>query len=623
MTDQSATEQLVTLHAASMAILSNLEAKDVLDTVVREMTTMLNAKACTISEWDQEKNLIRTLSGYWPEEWGNTAMDITEYPIADNPSTKKALTDGEVIQLKTPQSVSTPKQLDIFKEANSKTRLLLPLVYQNRVNGLIEVFNTEDCNYSNEEIVVAKLLTNLAAIALENAKLYETAQNEIERRQRIEEKLQHDTLHDPLTSLPNRTLFFNRLEHSIARKRRSKSETFAVLYLDLDKFKVINESLGHLAGDEVLIEVCKLLSDSIREVDTVCRYGGDDFLFLLEEINGLEEVLTVIGRIQDKLNTPIIVRDREVFITASIGIVMNSPEYDHSEEYIRDADIAMYHVKMKGKGRYQVFYPELRSSFHKRLTLESDLKRAIREEEFSLHYQPILALQTNKIIAFEALIRWQTNSFGSVYPSEFIPLAEESGLIIELGYWIIREACKQILFWQEKFSHDPPLRISVNISGKQLNYPGFTKRVEEIITEIGLDPETLIFEVTESVYIGETSRGGKALSNLRDMGIQVHLDDFGTGYSALSYIHDFPVDAIKIARSFVTNFNPRENKRGLVHTIVSMAQNFDLKVVAEGIETPEQAVKLGDIGCQYGQGFRFMKGMKPEDLETYIEKHLN
>jgi diguanylate cyclase (GGDEF)-like protein len=463
----------------------------------------------------------------------------------------------------------------------------------------------------------------LAAIVIENAKLFETAQHEIRQRERIEEKVQHDALHDTLTDLPNRNLFLDRLKLAIARGKRGRGDTFAVLYIDMDKFKIVNDSLGHLEGDRVLIKISQILLESVREVDTVCRCSGDEFLILLDEISGLDEALAVVERVQNMLNMPLSVGDREVSISASIGIVMSSPEYQHPEEYIRDADIAMYHVKINGKSGYQIFHPNMRKTYYKRLTLESDLRRAIQEKEFSLHYQPIMVLQTNEINAFEALIRWQTYPLGMVYPNDFIPLAEETGLIVELGYWIIEEACEQIIRWQKKYHQNPPLRISVNISGKQLNAPGFTEKVEQILSSVGLDPQSLIFEITESVYVGETSRGGQALSKLRDLGIQVHLDDFGTGYSALSYISEFPVDAIKIARSFVTNFNPSDRKRGLVHTIVSMAQDFDLQVVAEGIETPEQALSLSDIGCQFGQGFSFTRGREPAELEAYIESHLN
>jgi diguanylate cyclase (GGDEF)-like protein len=601
MNDQSATDrlkvlqQLESLHAATTAIVSNLNSKEVLDTLGREITRVLNAQACIISEWEQEKNVLRTVSGYWPEAWGLVQVDMTEFPVGDDPATQKVLEDGEIIQLMAPRPKESSYKPEAFKRAGSISRLLLPLIYQEQVVGLIEIFNSEDHSYSQQEIILAKMLAILAAIVIENAKLFETAQHEIRQRERIEEKVQHDALHDTLTDLPNRNLFLDRLKLAIARRKRGKGDTFAVLYIDLDKFKIVNDSLGHLEGDRVLIKFSQILLESVREVDTVCRCSGDEFLILLDEISGLEEALAVVDRIQKMLNTPLFVGDNDVLISASIGIVMSSPEYRHPEEYIRDADIAMYHVKINGKSGYQIFHPDMRNTYYKRLTLESDLRRAIQEKEFSLHYQPIMVLRTNEINAFEALIRWQTYPLGMIYPNDFIPLAEETGLIVELGYWIIEEACEQIIRWQRKYQQDPPLRISVNISGKQLNAPGFPEKVEEILLSVGLDPHSLIFEITESVYVGETSRGGQALSKLRELGIQVHLDDFGTGYSALSYISEFPVDAIKIARSFVNSFNPREQKRGLVHTIISMAQDFDLQVVAEGIETPEQAISLSDI----------------------------
>jgi diguanylate cyclase (GGDEF)-like protein len=629
MNDQSANErlkvlqQLNSLHTATTAIVSNLGQKRVLETVGREMTRILDARACIISEWERDKNVLRTISGFKPESGELFEGDMIEYPLAEDPVVHTVLESVEAIHLMAgrPKRISTKP--GVANGIESLSRLLLPMVYQDQVVGLIEIHNKAEHSYSQQEIVLAKMFAILAAIAMENARLSETALHEIRQRERIEEKIQYDALHDPLTDLPNRELFLDRLKLAIARTKCGKGNIFAVLYIDVDKFKLVNDSLGHEQGDRVLVELSKILLDSVREVDTVCRCSGDEFLLLLDQISGLDEALTVVEYIHTKLQTPLSLGYRLVPISASIGIVMSSPEYEYPEEYIRDADIAIYHAKMNKKGSYQIFHPDIRNSLFKRLTLESELRRAIQEGEFSLHYQPIMSLDTNKITAFEALIRWQTYPLGTIYPNDFIPLAEETGLIVELGYWIIQEACEQILRWQKKFQHDPPLRISVNISGKQLNAKGFPERVEQILETVGLNPHSLILEITESVYIGETSRGGQALAKLRDLGIQVHLDDFGTGYSALSVINEFPVDAIKIARAFVTDFNPREQKRGLVHTIISMAQDFNLMVVAEGIETPEQALKLSAIGCQFGQGFSFTSGKDPDELETYIESHLN
>ncbi|TES93336.1 MAG: EAL domain-containing protein [Anaerolineales bacterium] len=791
-------QQLVSLHTASTAIVSKLDLKEVLDTVTREMTQILNAKSCALSEWDHEKDILKTLSEHWPEDWGEVELDTDEYPLTKYPFAAKVLHEKKEAQLFASQPDIDPKEYKLMDRFEMKSILLLPLVFQERVIGLVELYDEDEREYTDQEIIIAKFLANLAAIAIENAKLFtdtirsyeeqmalrssalvisstldlsktltqiavqicqlldatsayisryhietkssrvvaeyysehasekervsdmgvvydhskemqqvdkllasgepdvyhindpdldgttqayleryggksvleipikigedfsafvevwetrhkrifteneislcqafatqaaiaidnaqlfEMTQQEIQRRERIEEKLQYDALHDTLTDLPNRTLFLDRLGHVMARSKRLKDEEFAVLYVDLDKFKIINDSLGHPAGDDVLVRISLLIKEAVREIDTVSRYGGDEFLVLLESIKGVEEAIAVSDRIREKINTPMTIRDREVLISASSGIVMNASEYENPEEYIRDADIAMYHVKMNDKGQHQVFNPEMRSSFFKRLTLESDLRRAIDNEEFTLVYQPILSLTNRHIIGFEALLRWETHALGSIYPNEFIPLAEETGLIVELGYWVIRQACKQIVLWQKKYPQDPPMAISVNISSKQLAHKDFTRIVEETIADIGLAPESLILEITESVFIGETMVAGETLKTVRDLGIRVHLDDFGTGYSALSYIDEFPVDAIKIARSFVTSFNPFEKKRGLVHTIVSMAQDFGLEVVAEGIETPEQALKLGDIGCQYGQGFNFTPGKSPEDLVEFIEEY--
>ena len=589
-------EQLISLQTASTSIISKLELGEVLNTVTCEMTNLLNAKACVLAEWDVEKNVLRVLSEHRPDEEGEVEADTNEYPIEGYPSIKKTLVEKKEVQICVSDKDITKPELDMLQAAEAKSLLLLPLVFQDRVVGLVELYSSEEDKYEEKEIIFAKLLSDLAAIAIKNTLLFETAQKEIERRERLEEKLQHDALHDTLTGLPNRTLFLDRLRHVIIRTKRSRNELFAVLLVDLDKFKVVNDSMSHLAGDELLARTARLLEECVREADTVSRYGGDEFLILLEGVEGIDEVTHISKRIQEKISMPLEIQENEILISASTGIVMSSSEYVNPEEYIRDADIAMYHVKMKGKGRYQIFTDDLRSSFFKRLTLESDLQRAIKNEEFDLHYQPILSLETRKIKGFEALLRWEKSRLGPIYPNEFIPLAEETGHIVELGYWVIKEACEQLLRWHKKYTQIPHWQMSINISSKQLYQPDFVENVENIIREIGVDPGNIIFEITESAYIGETAFVAKSLRRLQELGIKVYLDDFGTGYSALSYIDDFPIDALKIAGSFVTSFNPEDKKRGMIHTIIRMAQDFGLEIVAEGIETADQANKLGDIG---------------------------
>jgi diguanylate cyclase (GGDEF)-like protein/PAS domain S-box-containing protein len=431
------------------------------------------------------------------------------------------------------------------------------------------------------------------------------SQTDITSRKQAESQLLHDALHDTLTHLPNRTLLMDRLRHAIQLSKRTSSFLFAVLFLDLDRFKVINDSLGHMIGDQLLMAIAQRLAACLRPCDTVARLGGDEFVILLEDIHDVNRVTAVANRIQQTLTQPFTLEGHEVFTTASIGIALSQVGYELPEDVLRDADIAMYRAKAQGRACYEIFNPKMYVRAVALLQIETDLRRAIDRQEFELCYQPIVSLKTYRISGFEALLRWRHSSRGLVSPAEFIPIAEETGLIIPIGWWVLREACCQMRAWQVQFP-TAPLTISVNLSGKQFT-PHLTEQISLLLKETGLDAHSLKLEITESVLMENTELAAAMLEQLRDLGIQLSMDDFGTGYSSLSYLHRFPIDTLKIDRSFINKIDTDGEQLAIVRTIITLAWNLGMDVIAEGIETSRQLAQLRALQCDYGQGYFFSK----------------
>ena len=445
---------------------------------------------------------------------------------------------------------------------------------------------------------------------------------ELSERKRAEEQLTFTALHDPLTALPNRTLFLDRLGHVLHRARRKHNYNFAVLFLDLDQFKVVNDSLGHIIGDLSLSESGKRLQDSVRLSDTVGRLGGDEFVVLLEDVQGKSDYLEVVERIQQSLSEPTTLEGKKVFISTSIGIVLGDERYKKAEDILRDADIAMYQAKSLGRGRYEVFEPSMLVKVTSRSQVETELWKALENNEFVVHYQPILNIESKQIIGFEALVRWQHPARGLLLPAEFIPIAEEIGLIVPMGYWILDEACRQISVWHNKYPADPPLTVNVNLSARQCAQPDLTNKIEEILQKYELDPSSLKLELTESLVIEDSESTSAMLSQLRNMGIQIQVDDFDTGYSSLGYLQNFPIDALKIDHTFINQLGSNESSQEIIRTILSLAQNLGIKVIAEGVETNDQLSKLQEMDCEYFQGFLFAKPAACNEIDNLLSKSM-
>jgi diguanylate cyclase (GGDEF)-like protein/PAS domain S-box-containing protein len=441
---------------------------------------------------------------------------------------------------------------------------------------------------------------------------------DITEQKEAEEQLLHNAYHDSLTGLPNRTLFMNKLKRALARISEGDDYLFAILFLDLDRFKVINDSLGHHVGDQLLIALSKRLEAAIRPGDMVARLGGDEFAIILDRIKSINDATQAAARIQQDLIAPFKLSGHEVVISASIGISHSLVPYNSPEEFIRNADIAMYRAKEHGRGSFELFDMGMQERVSERLQLEVDLRRALNRQEFQVHFQPIISLDNWCITGFEALARWKHPDKGYITPLKFIPIAEETGQIIEIGLWVLHESCKQIRKWQQVYPSNPPLTISVNLSGVQFCDINLIDNIKKILSETGLDASGLKIEITESAIIENIEAATDILNRLKELGIKILLDDFGTGYSSLSYLHRFPIDTLKIDRSFVTAMNMEKNAE-IVSTILTLAKNLGMDVIAEGVETREQIMKLTEMKCEYVQGFMLSKPMDGKAMSSLIE----
>jgi len=440
---------------------------------------------------------------------------------------------------------------------------------------------------------------------------------DISERKTFEEQLAHQAFHDPVTNLANRALFVERVRHAIGRARR-EDRRLGVMFLDIDDFKTINDSLGHGAGDAALIDFAKRLSNSIRSSDTAARFGGDEFVVLLEDLESTEVATEVAERVLEDLRQPLMVAGKALVVRGSIGIsIMEGSSTIGADELIRDADAAMYIAKRDGKGSYRLFEPEMHAGVLARLELRADLQRGLEDSQFELHYQPIVRLADGHVAGMEALLRWHHPERGLVLPGDFIPFAEETGLIVPIGRWVLRQACMQAVAVQRLWTGDPPLYICVNLSVRQLQHSDVIADVRDALEESGLDPGLLMLEITESMLIEDPEVAVVKLQELRSLGLRVAMDDFGTGYSSLSYLSRFPVDVIKMDRSFLRPEATRE-AADLSSAVVALGSSLALDVVAEGIEFDEQLSRLRDLGCELGQGFHFAHPMESGHLLDYL-----
>ncbi|MCB1741734.1 MAG: EAL domain-containing protein, partial [Gammaproteobacteria bacterium] len=448
--------------------------------------------------------------------------------------------------------------------------------------------------------------------------------NDISRRKLAEERLIHDALHDALTRLPNRSLFLDRLEHAIRRYKRDSSQAFAVLFFDLDRFKTINDSLGHTVGDELLVGVARRLETFLRSGDTLARLGGDEFAILLSDLGENRHVTMVAERIHELLMNAFVLQGNEVFTAASIGIALSGQHYERPEEMLRDADLAMYRAKASPGSRFEVFDSAMHESVLAQHRLEMDLRRAVDRGEFVNYYQTIVSLGTSqRIQGFEALLRWRHPAWGLMSPERFMDIAEETGLIVPIGWLALEQACAQTRQWQQMFPVDPPLTVSVNTSAKFFVHTDFVARIEAILERTGLPSNCLRLEITEQTLMSHADEVLDSLKALRQLGIQLYIDDFGTGYSSLTCLQRFSYDSLKIDRSFVQGVERMDGSGAIVRAIVALADSLNMRVIAEGVETAEQAERLRKLNCKEAQGFWFSQPMPAAQMTDHLREALS
>ncbi len=487
--------------------------------------------------------------------------------------------------------------------------------------GFLSIDKNLECKFIDHERDQKDILITIAPIPGTDKSV--ASLTDISELKEAERQISHQAFHDTLTNLPNRALFMEHLNMAIKRGKRRDDYNFAILYLDIDRFKLVNDSLGHSAGDNLLTAFVDRIQGSLRDIDTLARLGGDEFVILLEDIEAGNYASMVAERLQQELRHPFKVNGKEVYAPSSFGVVDNTKVYDLPEDIIRDADSAMYHAKEKGRAQYKVFDKKLHEKALHLLQRETDLRKAIPKKEFVTHYQPIVSLKTRSVVGFEALIRWNHPQLGLIYPDSFISIAEETGLIIPITRLMVEEACHDLKIWQERIKHVQKLTLNVNISSRHFLQPSLLTDLKDILNQINLPPDHLKLEITETALMEDVEDTVRLVHRMRDYGLEIVIDDFGTGYSSLSYLQRLPIDTLKVDRSFVSRIqNTPDGNRNIVEAIISLAHRLDMIVVAEGVETLEQYTILLDMNCQFGQGYLFSKPLAKSKVDELIEEML-
>jgi diguanylate cyclase (GGDEF)-like protein len=596
---QERQQLLEKLSRIQRSISSRAPLKEVLDSIVAGANELIGDDITAILLRDPEDLttlLMESSSGVTPE----LREKLHRRTIGEGAGGRAVLEDRVVvIEDYTHADAAMPQ----FQEEDLQAAMAAPVRENGIATGsLIVASYKRGRTYSRTEREILEAFAEHASLALTDAKTLS--------------QMQHQAFHDALTGLPNRALFLDRLAHALAR-RRAAASPLAVLFLDLDRFKVVNDSLGHGAGDQILVAVAERLKSCLRPADTAARLGGDEFAILVEDMTRRTDAVEVAERLQQALRAPFEVADREVFVSASIGIASSG---DGAEDLLRDADAAMYRAKGEGKGRYQLFEPGMQAAVLERLELEADLQRAIERNELLLQYQPINDLSTHEVVGVEALVRWQHPTRGLVPPLAFIPLAEETGLILPIGRWVMEHACRQAALWQARRGPEEPLVIGINLSARQLQEPGFACEVAETVRRYALDPPNVVLEITETVLMDDSETIAAQLAELKELGVRIAIDDFGTGYSSLGYLRDFRVDILKIAKPFVDGVGRGAEDSALAQAIIDVGASLGLDIVAEGIELPLQLAKLRELGCGYGQGFYFSKPVDEAGIDRILRE---
>jgi diguanylate cyclase (GGDEF)-like protein len=601
---RSTTHELANVIELSTELAQTLDPREIGDLTARYVAGAIGADECGICYWDEAGDRVLTY-GYYPPE-RRAAVDEW-YALADYPATRAVLEGQRTMIVDDTDAAADRAEVEYVHSIGQRSMATLPLLAKGRALGAIEVTSRRPDFFDDRRIRLGQTLAAEAGMALENARLYE--------------ELRHQAFHDSLTGLANRALFQDRVAHAVVRRPGPETGLIAVLFLDLDDFKTINESLGHVGGDQLLSAVADRLRGCLRASDTAARIGGDEFAILLEDLRDESEATHVAQRVIDALRPPIRIGGTAAVIATSIGIAVTAPGEDGATELLRNADFAMYQAKHRGKGRYEVFRPSLREAVSERAALEALMRGAEERNELRLHYQPVVDLADGSIVGLEALVRWQAPGRGLLMPADFIGLAEESGLIVNIGRWVLERACRDTQGWRQRFDLDG-LSVGVNLSARQFQHPDLVAEIGTALNSSGLEPSRLILEITESVLMLTTTTTIGKLADLRRIGVRLAIDDFGTGYSSLGYLERFPVDMLKIDKTFIDGIGERGNRPVLARAIVQLGRALDLQVVAEGIERDAQAAVLRRLGCSRGQGYLYARPLPAEELEPLLAQRV-
>jgi diguanylate cyclase (GGDEF)-like protein len=586
------------LSKVQRAIANRAPLQEVLDTITAGAAELLGDEAAGLRLLDTDDpnyTLLVASSGLREA----LARQIWRLPVASGVS-GRAMVEGALVCVD--DYATTADALEEMASDRLQAAMAAPVMEEGQIVGSLAIGSYRAGRvYSASEQAALQSFADHVSLALTDAKTLDAVRQ---------------AFHDALTGLPNRALFLDRLEHALARARRGQT-ALAVLSVNLDRFKLINDTLGHGAGDELLVAAAKRLEGTVREADTTARFGGDEFALLLEDNSHPRDASQVAARVIETLRAPFEVGGREVFVSASVGIAVSRAGQEDAVELLRNADVAMQRAKQEGSGSH-VFEPGMGAALMARLDLEADLQRAVEQHEFTLVYQPIMALERSVTSGFEALVRWSHPARGQVSPAEFIPLAEETGLILPIGRWVLHEACRQAVRWGHAFPADPPRTVSVNLSALQLRQAGLVGEVADVLEVSGLDPRCLVLEITESLLVQDTEATVAKLHELKGLGVRLAIDDFGTGYSSLSYLRRLPVDILKVDKSFVDGIHEGPEAAAVARAIIRLGRTLNLRTVAEGIEEPGQLDELRRMRCDLGQGYLFAKPLSSAELEQRL-----
>jgi len=576
------TRELESLVAMGRELAKALDSHEIANLIATHIAGAVDFDECGIYTWDRPNNAVRT-AGYFPAV--RRAMLDKDYSLIEFPETGLVLTDQRASVIRPSDPSADPSEVRFLTSLGGTLMVQLPIVVSGESIGTVELLSRSRETLDEWQLALAQTMANEAGIMLENARLYA--------------EVRHRAFHDPLTGLPNRALLGDRLEHALRRRRRS-GKLIALLFVDIDDFKLVNDTFGHEVGDQVVTAVAGRLQGLTREGDTVARFSGDEFGILLEDLISPQAAEAAAARVIEAFQTPLETGDRQIPVSVSVGVGLGTASLRSAEELIRNADFAMYTAKQSGKGRHRMYDAEERELADARVRLEADLRHAVVRDELRVHYQPIIDLRSGVITSLEALVRWQHPDRGLLLPGSFVPVAEETDAIMEIGGWVLTTACEQLREWQQ---YQPGLAVSVNLSGRQLQAPALVGEVSRILERTGIDPASLILEVTETILLADPSAESMLL-RLKALGVRLAIDDFGTGYSSISYLRRFPVDILKIDREFIKDVESSEGE-ALLRGIVQLGRSLGLELVAEGIELPGQAATIAATTCDQGQGFLF------------------